>query len=52
MDEAENSLGHTNRLTAVKRLGASCSKNLHRGVALLYNIDSDLILGKTATMSA
>ena len=30
-----------NRLTAVKRLGPSCSKNLHRWVALNKNINSE-----------
>ena len=34
-------LGHKSRLTAVKLIRASRSKNLHSGVALLKNIDSE-----------
>ena len=35
------SLGHTSRLTAAKLIRPSRSENLHRGVALLKNIDSE-----------
>ena len=35
------SLGHTSRLTAVKRLGATFSKNLYHWVALQKNINSE-----------